>query len=274
MKNRFKIGEISKLHQIPVKTLRYYDSVDLFKPAVVDPVSNYRYYTIEQFEMLNSIKFLRHLGYSIKDIKSHLRSRAEDGFIDSLKSYKKTAEFEIRQLNKIKKFLTERISEIETVLKDRPLNEVLLRTIPDRKIVTLKTRIENVFDLELNLRELENRSKLMPSIMIGRVGLTISKGNILLNKFDEYNSIFILNSINSPAEKKYKAVLSSGTYACIYFNAGNHAKSHQFYKKLLDYLREHNLTICGDAIERVIIDNFITSDPDKHITEIQIPIRS
>ncbi len=181
MKNKFKIGEISKLHQIPVKTLRYYDSVGLFKPAMIDPISHYRYYTIEQFEMLNSLKFLRHLGYSIKDIKSHLHSKAEDGFIDTLKTYKKATELEISQLNKIKKFLTERITEIETVLKETPLNKVVIKKFPDRKIVILKTQIEDIFDLELNLRELENSSKLIPSIMIGRVGLTISKDNFLMN---------------------------------------------------------------------------------------------
>ena len=224
--------------------------------------------------MLNSIKFLRHLGYSIKDIKSHLHSKTEDRFLDSLKSYKKATESEINQLNKIKKFLNERITEIETVLKDQPLNKVIIREFPVRKIVILKTRIENIFDLELNLRELENRSKLTPSIMIGRVGLTVGKDNLLKKKFSEYNSIFILNPINSPAEKKYRGVLSSGSYACIYFNAGNHDDSPAFYKKIFNFLKTNQLKINGDAIERVIIDDFITHDSKKHITEIQIPISS
>ena len=45
---KYKIGEFSKLTDVPVKTLRYYDEIDLFKPAETDFYSNYRYYKEEQ----------------------------------------------------------------------------------------------------------------------------------------------------------------------------------------------------------------------------------
>ncbi|WP_276527243.1 MerR family transcriptional regulator [Brevibacillus reuszeri] len=55
----FLIGEISKLFQMDVRTLRYYDEIDLFKPTHVDERTGYRYYTIEQFEQLNTILYLK-----------------------------------------------------------------------------------------------------------------------------------------------------------------------------------------------------------------------
>ena len=78
----FTIGEISGLYNIPVKTLRYYDSVGLFKPEKVNPDNSCRYYSIEQFEMLNSIKYLRHMGLSIKDIKKHIKTKDSGSFIN------------------------------------------------------------------------------------------------------------------------------------------------------------------------------------------------
>jgi len=39
-----KIGEFSKLVQLPVATLRYYDQVGLLKPVEVDRFTGYRYY--------------------------------------------------------------------------------------------------------------------------------------------------------------------------------------------------------------------------------------
>ena len=36
--------------QIDIRTLRYYDDIDLFKPATVDHLTNYRYYSVDQFE--------------------------------------------------------------------------------------------------------------------------------------------------------------------------------------------------------------------------------
>ncbi len=35
-----KIGEFSRIGQVLVKTLHYYDSVDLLKPYQVDPASS------------------------------------------------------------------------------------------------------------------------------------------------------------------------------------------------------------------------------------------
>ena len=38
----FKIGEFSKLTQVSIRMLRYYDEMGLLKPSQVDPWTNYR----------------------------------------------------------------------------------------------------------------------------------------------------------------------------------------------------------------------------------------
>jgi DNA-binding transcriptional MerR regulator len=45
----FKIGDFSRLTRVPIKTLRHYDEIELFKPAQVDPFTGYRYYTFDSF---------------------------------------------------------------------------------------------------------------------------------------------------------------------------------------------------------------------------------
>ena len=42
-----RIGEFSKLTGVPIRTLRYYDEIDLFKPADIDLFTDYRYYSEE-----------------------------------------------------------------------------------------------------------------------------------------------------------------------------------------------------------------------------------
>ncbi|RND01213.1 MerR family DNA-binding transcriptional regulator [Lysinibacillus halotolerans] len=54
----YSIGEVSKLMNISIKALRYYDKIGLFKPAYVDPNSNYRYYSDFQLYRLDLIKSL------------------------------------------------------------------------------------------------------------------------------------------------------------------------------------------------------------------------
>lgn len=51
----FKIGDFSMLSKVPVKTLRYYDQIDLLKPQQIDQDSGYRYYSAEQLLEVNRI---------------------------------------------------------------------------------------------------------------------------------------------------------------------------------------------------------------------------
>jgi len=63
-----KIGDLSKLSQVSVKTLRYYDEVGLLNPSQVDRFTGYRYYSIEQIPRLNRILAFKDLGFSLEQI--------------------------------------------------------------------------------------------------------------------------------------------------------------------------------------------------------------
>src|SRR5215470_18668087 len=67
-----KIGEFSKLVQVPVPTLRYYDQVGLLKPVHVDPLTGYRYYSANQLPRLHRILALKGLGFSLEQIAAAL----------------------------------------------------------------------------------------------------------------------------------------------------------------------------------------------------------
>ncbi|MGR6018176.1 MerR family DNA-binding transcriptional regulator [Bacillus paranthracis] len=66
LNKRFTIGEMAKMHNIAESTLRYYDEKGIFHPSTVDPQTNYRYYTIDQFSLLDTIKFFTAIKHSIK----------------------------------------------------------------------------------------------------------------------------------------------------------------------------------------------------------------
>jgi DNA-binding transcriptional MerR regulator/predicted transcriptional regulator YdeE len=64
----FKIGEFSKLAQVTVPTLRYYDQVGLLTPVQVDRDTGYRYYDAGQLRRLHRILALKGLGLSLDQI--------------------------------------------------------------------------------------------------------------------------------------------------------------------------------------------------------------
>ena len=67
-----KIGEFSKLAQVSIATLRYYDQMGLLKPIQVDDFSAYRYYSLNQLPRLNRILALKGLGFSLEQIAGAL----------------------------------------------------------------------------------------------------------------------------------------------------------------------------------------------------------
>jgi len=63
-----RIGDFSKLSRVSVKTLRYYDDMDLIKPVYVDALTGYRFYEYHQLPRLNRILALKDLGFSLEEI--------------------------------------------------------------------------------------------------------------------------------------------------------------------------------------------------------------
>lgn len=270
MKNKFSIGEMSKLHNIPIKTLRYYDEIGLFKPSDVNKENGYRYYSIEQFEQLNTINYLKFLGIPLKEIKNNLEIRDIDYFLELMKKEKSITENKINQLVLIKNRFENRIKEIEEGREIKELEVVKIKNIEERKIIRLEEKINTVSELEISLRKLENMAKLSSTIMIGRVGLTVSTENIRKHNFYEYSSIYIL--LEEEVESKLVKTLKPGEYACIYYRGCDHSQSEKYYKIMLEYLEKNSYKIIGDAMERVIIDQYISNNKENHLTEIQIPV--
>jgi DNA-binding transcriptional MerR regulator len=63
-----RIGYFSRISQVAVQTLRYYDKLGLLRPVHVDHFTSYRYYSIEQLPRLNRILALKDLGLSLNQI--------------------------------------------------------------------------------------------------------------------------------------------------------------------------------------------------------------
>ncbi|RNF39382.1 MerR family transcriptional regulator [Planococcus salinus] len=272
MENKFSIGEMARLHNTTIKTLHYYHKINLLNPIHTDQSNGYRYYSTDQFEQLNTINYLKELGFSLEEIKKHLERRDIDGFLLLLEEQKRFTEQKIKDLERINRRFQNRISNIRLA---RRLEERMIpftKSMEKRRIIRLTEKITSEPDLEINLRQLENQANLRSSLFIGGVGLTVSMHDIVNHKYDEYSSIFILdedNSVNVPLADS----LPEGTYACIYYNGG-HSDSLQPYTRLLNYIHENGFKITGDSIERTIINQYISSREEDYLTEIQIPIKS
>lgn len=115
----YKIGEFSKMVNMSVRTLRYYDEINILKPGYVDNFSNYRYYTEENISEANLITILRSVGFSLEEIlmyKENLSEETIDNKIASLESEIEDINLKIRKLNIIKEQILDSSLQNEEVI--------------------------------------------------------------------------------------------------------------------------------------------------------------
>ena len=112
MENLLSIGEVARARNINVQSLRYYEKLGVLIPAYINPETGYRYYSLEQLMILDTIILCVDLGISLKELKNYVN---EDGQL----------EFE-RLLRAGKKIATDKIKRIESNLSsiDRNLQQI------------------------------------------------------------------------------------------------------------------------------------------------------
>ncbi len=78
------ISEMAKISGVSVRTLHYYDEIDLLKPSEVISETGYRYYDEDSLATLQQILFYRELDFSLKEIMKMMKAsdyNREEAFI-------------------------------------------------------------------------------------------------------------------------------------------------------------------------------------------------
>ena len=172
MKEFFTIGEISKLFNINRKTLRYYDEIDLFKPSYVDEHNKYRYYSIDQFECLETIQYLKELGLTLNKIKYHLNTLNLSSIVDSLEYQNQIIEEKIKELRGMQEKINNKIFQIQDATKLNLLENIRELDFEQRCVIEYKENI-SYRDVELLVRKLAKISQYKVSLTYGDVGISI-----------------------------------------------------------------------------------------------------
>ena len=137
----FKIGEFSKLTQVPVKTLRYYNELGLLQPAEVDRFTGYRYYSVDQLPRLNRILALKDLGLSLAQIVWVLDGDLPPAQMRGMLRLKQAELQQQVQEEQARLARVEwRLRQIEQEGK-MPTYEVVLKQIEPQKVVSIRETV-------------------------------------------------------------------------------------------------------------------------------------
>lgn len=268
MKKYYSIGEISKIYNISVDTLRHYEKIDLLKPALKKE-SGYRYYSSEQIWKLNNIRNLRGLGLGLDDIKGFLETRSISSTEKILNSQLKIVEKELDKFNKLKEELLIKKSNLEYFKNNIIFGVPQLKVIPKRNVIKSKGRIKDDGDIDFKIKLLSIKTLSENDFLFteNEFGGTLSKENFINGKYEIYEDIFII--VNEGGEEK--EFISEGNYVFIFYK-GYYSENYKYYSIAKKFIDENNLKVTGNILEIFHVDIHTTEDENEYITEIQIPV--
>lgn len=271
------IGEVAKLSNISVQTLRYYDQIDLFKPMEINPSNQYRYYQNTQLYYLDIIKSLKYLGLSLDEVKSVLTLKPEE-LVVYLENQEKRIEEQFQRLNKTKQVLQRKKEQIQAFVLDPNMMTVSIKKEQVQKIVKIKTYNMKVNDIPN--KEYGRISKVLEEE--GSIFDTLYGGAFSLQRYESLNDInydylFTYIMTNKEFKDKYEDVeistLPAGEYLSISFVLEDD-EYETCYQKLIDYIAQHQLVVYPIVYDVWMPINYTASKEDEFLVELKIPIQT
>ncbi len=267
----YSIGMFSKMNKVTTKTLRHYDELGLLKPAQVDQMTGYRYYTSEQILELYKILSLKQMGLSLGDIKESLRN---PGAIDLfLRIKEKEVEEEIRQeknkLKQIQSYLAFMRGEGERMYTP------VIKTLPSCIIASMRQVVGGYEDF----------FHLLPNVMakeMERVGCECAVPEYCFNIYhdgeykDKDIDVEMCEAITELKENTeiltFKEIPQVDTAVCV-LHKGAYSTLGSAYDFAFNWIKKNGYEIMEHPRESYIDGIWNKESEEDWLTEVQIPVR-
>ena len=153
-----------------------------------------------------------------------------------------------------------------------PLGEITLIHSPALRLFWIDTALTapDYSALELSTSRLA-AAQAEALVFLGKVGFSVSQEHLNEGSFGQYDGEFL---VLDEADRFTGDVidLPASLCACVRFR-GHHAESPAQYRRLMQFIREEGYTAAGFSREITVIDYGFTTDTEKFVTEIMIPLQ-
>jgi DNA-binding transcriptional MerR regulator len=269
----FKIGEFSAMNRITVKTLRHYDELGLLRPAHIDEITGYRFYTTDQLFDIQKIIHLKTIGFSLDEIAQVTKKEvSSEEWISKLQKKKKEVsniiESEKMKLKQLQTYLS-------TLKKEKHMKyHVTMKKIPEVNVVSLRKVIKNYDEL----------FTLYPSCgpLMEEAGVVCLNPEYCFTVFHdgEYRKtdidVELCQAIKSYRKKvaglTFKTIPEVQQAACI-FHKGPYTTIGQTYAVLTKWIKDNGFKLSGPMRESAIDGIWNKDNPKDWLTEIQAPVQ-
>lgn len=262
------IGEFSRLCRVSPKTLRYYDSIDLLKPAYLNEDNDYRYYTFEQLDKVLLINKLKEYQFPLVEILNILR-KDDDYLVECIKLKQEDIKKEINRQKNLLKQMEEDINTIKN-------GDKLISSNINIEIKLINTKPIRILSLRRKVKEADMGEffyELVP--LIEQFNLRVHGSPITIYHDKEYDeNSFVDMEIGLPVangDNKFIRTLDGGL--CVFTSyKGGYDELPTVIKALYSWKEKENYEITAPPYQKYVKGVGDTENPDEYITEIYLPV--
>ncbi len=272
MNKLYTVGEISKIFNITIDSLRYYDQLDLIKPWKIGE-NGYRYYEQSQFDMISTVLFLRSAGTPLKTIKEILHQEDTEEIEKVLGQHQENIQKKIQELRYVKL----RIEMLNRhMAKAHALDVISTEEIDGLWI--LAREFSDDANIHVDEAQKINQSIAEEWVSFANVMSTISKEDLLARNYHKYRTYGFVSEFPYKEEDEHISIVRHKHWVSVVTKVSrlDHKDIDVTYDKILDYLDRHNLEIVGETIERSLLDLYgkggTNEDTKIHYYKIYVPV--
>ncbi len=272
MKNLFSIGEVSRYQNISKQTLIFYDKIGLFPPAYVDPDNGYRYYSAEQIDYLDTILIMKKIGFSLNEIKEHMRHYDIDSSLVVLRKQLTVIEQQIQELGLIRSRVLHRCEQMERAKKyGEKENVIVVEEMEEQYILCQEVeKPYTMSEISIATKKCFAYSFQRKLPIFFQSGVIVPRSHVRRGLFTQAAQVFL--PIEKTDEAENIKQLPAGKCAGIY-HIGDYLSIGSSYQKLLKYCEENSLEIISDSYEFCINDYITSRDEKEYITKIMFYVK-
>lgn len=275
LKEYMNISEFAKISGTTRRNLLFYDEIGLFSPATVGD-NGYRYYTMQQFYILDIINILKAVGMPLKKINEFLHTRTPQKSIELFSEQAQEISAEIEKLTYYHQALQTRIWRInQTASFD--LNKLILEKSPSEYFLASE-KVKNVEDSNM----IKAYFSFFSTLHRQRLNIGYPMGGVIYSSDGLFDSNIVyeyqmLQKISKKEVQKYKGyyiVKKPAGYYLTGFRYGEQGRTEILPDKMREYITENNIQTTGPLWEFWWQDDTVTQEPDKHICQTFVRIKN
>ncbi|MDQ0062151.1 MerR family transcriptional regulator [Paenibacillus harenae] len=274
----YSIGQVAKICNISIQTLRYYDKIGLVIPNHTDKLSGYRYYSNRDLLYVKIVQDMKMLQFSLDEIGEMLKNDSLDSLFIKLESKQKEMLDEIKRLEKTVKSIEQRtarvvmLQELGNGLKDLDVL-VELKRFPDRHVVSDRGRYACGMEPSI-IKFTKLFGKVDASDLITNPIMTVYHENIMTFDRAESDLEFCIILNHAGPETVNTRIIPENDYiTALYCGIPNDVSCKRIYGKLQKWIENNGYIENGPSIEQYLVDMAHMMKPEEFIVELQVPVR-